>query len=278
MPFNILTFVLDKAVAAKQGVSDQRSTELGLIGAMLPLGPIPSLVITQVIAQNEGGSATTVIAPPVTPPPSVQVQVPDVTHGRFDVGRAVLQALGLQVQRQDVISTTVDKEVIISQNPAAGTTVAINSKVILNVNPGIPVPDVTTQPLQAAQAQLQLIGLTGQPVYRPSDVVSPDSVISQSPAPFTLVSPGSAITLVVSLGIPLVDLPNVVDQSDGSHYSFDEAREILQDLDFIIVRKNRPVDIGSPDAGKVLDQDPKPGRVPPETLVTLTVGAEPSVE
>src|SRR5262245_66434058 len=121
MPFNTLTFVLDKVLAAKQGLDDQRSTQLGLIGALLPLGPIQSLVIPQVIAQREAPSVTPPTAPPtappVTPPASLQVQVPKVTDAPFDAARSILQLLGLQVRRQEVLSTTVPKDYVISQDP-----------------------------------------------------------------------------------------------------------------------------------------------------------------
>ena len=280
MPFNISTFVLDKLVAAKQGVDDQRSTQLGLIGAILPLGPIPSLVITQAIAQREAESvtptATPPVAPPVAPPASLQILVPPVTGGSFDDGEKKLRALELEVERQDVLSTTVPKDQVISQNPPADTIVAPHTLVTLSANPGIQVPDVTNQPLDAAQSQLSPLGLTGEPVYRPSDVVSKDSVISQNPAPPTLVSPGDSVTLVVSSGIPLVELPNVVIKPKGGNYQYSEAREILQDLPFIVIRQDKPV-TDSKDVDKVFDQDPKPGRVPRETQVTLTVGTAPSL-
>ena len=109
-----------------------------------------------------------------------------------------------------------------------------------------------------------------------SPTVPAGNVISQNPAPDTRVSPGDTVQLVVSSGVPLVTLPDVVTkQPAGDHFEFSEAREILQDLDFIVNR----VDIAVTDPKqyeKVQQQDPAPGAYPRETQVTLTVGTAPS--
>src|SRR5689334_12306538 len=108
MAFDILSFALGKVIAANKGVSDERATQLGLVGAVLPLGLLPNVLITQAIAEREAGTSTTPATPPVTPPgpPSTQVQVPDVTGSSFVAAQALLLSFGLQATRQDVISNT----------------------------------------------------------------------------------------------------------------------------------------------------------------------------
>lgn len=59
MPFDILRFVMGKVVASNQGVDDQRATQLGLIGAMIPGNSMMGMLIPLVIAQNEAGSTAT---------------------------------------------------------------------------------------------------------------------------------------------------------------------------------------------------------------------------
>ena len=266
-------FVWNKIVVAKQPIPEEDKYRFALVGAMIPGGILPSAVVTLVAAQRAtptSDTATPSVTPPGTPPGTpapAQVRVPTVTGVSFDIARSTLQLLGLQAQRQDVLSTTVAKDYVISENPTADTTVALNTIVTLSVNPGVPVPDVTTQLITDAQSQLSLLGLIGQPVVsRSSDVVEKDHVISQNPVPRTLVSPvapGNTVTLVVSSGIPLVDLPNVTNNT------FAVAREILQNNRFGVKSVPDP----APEDGIVKAQEPLPGKVAPETTVTLTISS-----
>lgn len=263
MPFDVLTFVLDKVVAANKGVGDQRSTQLGLLGAMLPLGQIPSLVITQAIAQREAGTVSLGGATTGTPPPPIQVQVPNVTGSSFATAQTSLQSFGLQAQRQDVLSNTVAKDIVISQNPAAGSTVPINSSVILNVSLGVVVPDVTSQPFVTAQAQLQALGFQVQRVDQHSTTVPSESVISQDPSPGSTLSAGGAITLTVSLGSN-VSLPSVVARA------FANAQSQLQALGLQVQRVDQSS--SAINSGFVISQNPTAGTlVTIGSTVTLTV-------
>ena len=70
------------------------------------------------------------------------------------------------------------------------------------------------------------------------------------------------VTLFVSKGVPVAELPDLVGQP------FSDARETLQDLDFIVKR----IDVDSYEPkGTVIDQDPPAGKVAPESQVTLYV-------
>src|SRR5688572_10770216 len=68
MPFDILRFVLGKVIAANQGVSDERATQLGLIGSVMPGSPVMSTLIPLVIAQRE--AETIAVVPSVTAQPA----------------------------------------------------------------------------------------------------------------------------------------------------------------------------------------------------------------
>ena len=93
---------------------------------------------------------------------------------------------------------------MISQNPAAGASVATGSPVSLVVSLGpalVSVPNVVNTAQAAAQAAIVAAGLTNGAVTNAnSATVAAGSVISETPAAGTLVSPGSAVALVVSLG------------------------------------------------------------------------------
>jgi len=59
---SVLGFVSGKLIAQQQGVSDQDSTQLGILGAIMGFTPI-SVAATMLIAQQE--------VPPPPPPPSI---------------------------------------------------------------------------------------------------------------------------------------------------------------------------------------------------------------
>jgi hypothetical protein len=92
---------------------------------------------------------------------------------------------------------------IISQSPSAGTIVPIGSAVdmVVSLGQAVTVPDVTGMTQANAQSAIESAGLitgTITSVVNPS--VLPGHIISQTPAGGTIVSGGSAVNLVVSLG------------------------------------------------------------------------------
>ena len=111
-------------------------------------------------------------------------------------------------------SLTVPAGSVISQNPAAGTDVVINTAVALVVSSGLPhvaVPNVVTLTQAAATSALTAASLTVGTVTTASSLTVPaGSVISQNPAAATDVVINTAVALVVSSGLPHVAVPNVV--------------------------------------------------------------------
>jgi eukaryotic-like serine/threonine-protein kinase len=79
----------------------------------------------------------------------------------FDQAAAALTAVQLVPVRQDAFSDTVPEGQIIGTDPAAGTSVARDSKVSIIVSKGLPIiPDVSKQSVQDAAAQLQAAGFS----------------------------------------------------------------------------------------------------------------------
>jgi beta-lactam-binding protein with PASTA domain len=148
---------------------------------------------------------------------SGQPEVPDVVGETEPNATAAITAVDnltvgtIVYEYNDTVAATV----VISQNPAAGTTVAVGSSVDLVVSLGEPqVPDVVgeTEP-NATTAITAVDNLTvGAIVYEYNDTVPATVVISQNPAAGTLVPIGSSVDLVVSSGQP--QAPDVVGETE----------------------------------------------------------------
>lgn len=164
------------------------------------------------------------------------------------------------VKRQ--YSETVPNGRVISSSPAAGTSVRVGTAVDLVVSKGLPpvtVPDVTNKPYDEAQRTLESLGLTiSQSDQKYSEQVAKGSIITQSPAPGANVTRGTAVNVVVSLGPPLVTVPNVVDDP------VDTATAKLEAAGFK-VEVYEPFGI-SP-LNRVASQDPKAGTQAPKGSV-----------
>jgi beta-lactam-binding protein with PASTA domain len=151
----------------------------------------------------------------------------------------------------------------VSTDPAAGTVVAPHTEITLKVSKGkapITVPDLMNQDVNAAEAQLQQLGLQWAVKPKQSDKPA-NTVIGQDPPAGSGVEKNATVILTVSTGPPLVTVPNLSNQG----LSLDQATQALQQLGLVAV----PVfNIG----GQVRNQNPGPGtQVPPGSQVQLWV-------
>jgi RHS repeat-associated protein len=136
---------------------------------------------------------------------SVLALVPEVVGQRQATAESAVIASGLSV---GTVSTTYSATVaaghVISQNPGAGASVLPGTKVDLVVSLGpapVSVPPVVGLTQNAATTAITGAGLSvGGVTTEYSDTVANGSVISQNPAANTLVVPGTAVDLVISLG------------------------------------------------------------------------------
>jgi len=160
-----------------------------------------------------------------TPPPTVPV--PNVVGQTQAAATSAITSAGLTVGTvTQQSSTTVASGSVISESPAAGTSVASASAVNLVVSSGAPaptqvaVPNVVGQTQAAATSALSAAALTvGTVTQQSSTTVASGSVISESPAAGTSVASASAVNLVVSSGAPAptqVAVPNVVGQTQAA--------------------------------------------------------------
>ena len=164
--------------------------------------------------------------------------VPDLTKVKVADIAGKLGALTLKPgTTTEAWSETVPKGVVISQEPAKGTSVKRGTPVAVVVSKGrepIPVPNVVDKPFADAQSAITATGLVVQRADDAnSDTVAKGNVISQSPAEGTL-HRGDPVTVTVSKGPVMVQVPTVLGKP------VTEAEKALTDLGFK-VRIERPL-------------------------------------
>ncbi len=143
-----------------------------------------------------------------------QVAVPNVVGGTQAAATTALAGVGLLVGTVTTQpSSTVPNFDVISESPAAGTSVNVGSAVNLAVSTGpaqVSVPNVVGETQAAATSALTAVLAVGTVTTQPSSTVPNGDVISESPAAGTNVNIGSTVNLVVSSGFAEVSVPNVV--------------------------------------------------------------------
>ncbi|MDX3751453.1 Stk1 family PASTA domain-containing Ser/Thr kinase [Streptomyces sp. AK08-02] len=168
------------------------------------------------------------------------VPVPQVTGLRLDKARALLKRNGLEpgmVTRE--FSEEVPRGSVISTSPDPGTERRAGSAVALVVSKGSPVEvsDVTGASLADAQAELEQAGLKVEVATRTvtSDEFEKGQVAVQSPVGGSEAAEGDTVTLTVSKGPEMIEVPDVVGDSvddartalEGAGFTVDEDRGIL---------------------------------------------------
>ncbi|MET9984071.1 Stk1 family PASTA domain-containing Ser/Thr kinase [Streptomyces rochei] len=158
------------------------------------------------------------------------VKLPDVAGYRLDRARTVLKDEGLEpgmVTR--AFSDEVPKGFVISTEPKTGTTVRAGSAVALVVSKGSPidVPDVTGDDLADARAELTEAGLKVKVAEEQvNSEYDKGQVARQTPDSGSRAAEGDTVTLAVSKGPEMIEVPDVVGDS------VDDAKRTLEDAGF----------------------------------------------
>ncbi|WP_306326934.1 Stk1 family PASTA domain-containing Ser/Thr kinase [Streptomyces venezuelae] len=194
------------------------------------------------------------------------VKVPNLKNKPLAEAKRILEREGLAtgvVTR--AFSEGVPQGAVISSDPEPGTGRAPDSAVALVVSKGAPidVPDVTGETVDAATAALQDAGL--KVLLAPERIHSPEaagSVAAQSLAEGSRAAKGDTVTLTVSKGPKLVEVPDVTGEK------LDDARTALEDEGFEVeVKKSFPY-LGD----TVASQSVEGGSTAPEgSTVTITI-------
>ena len=159
------------------------------------------------------------------------VNVPDVAGDRLARAKERLRSDGLEpgMVTQE-FSEDMDKGYVISTKPAAGTERRAGSAIALVVSKGAPVdvPDVTGESEEDAWAELQEAGLSVKvsPRQVTSDEFDKGQVAAQSPNADRRVAEGDTVTLTLSKGPEMIEVPDVVGDS------VDDARQALEGAGF----------------------------------------------
>jgi serine/threonine-protein kinase len=160
-----------------------------------------------------------------------RVSVPDVTGKALAAAKQQLRQVGLTpgtVTRE--FSDEVDAGQVISTDPKSGTSRAPDSPVAITVSRGEPVdvPDVVGNSADDARSELEDAGLTVKfattRVF--SDEADDGEVAVQTPGADGQLGQGDTVTLTLSKGQQMVDVPDV----DGKNV--DEAKQTLKDAGF----------------------------------------------
>ena len=131
-----------------------------------------------------------------------QVSVPNVVGASQAAATTAISGAGLTLGTVTMqASSTVMSGDVISENPAAGVSVADSSAVAIVVSSGpatVATPTVTGDTQAAATTALTGAGLTlGTVTMASSTTVASGKVISENPAAGTSVASGSAVALVI---------------------------------------------------------------------------------
>ncbi|MET9380740.1 Stk1 family PASTA domain-containing Ser/Thr kinase [Streptomyces sp. NPDC002928] len=154
------------------------------------------------------------------------VKVPDLEGYRLDKARAVLKDSGLEpglVTRE--FSDDVPRGFVIGTDPETGTTRHAGSAIALTVSKGSPVdvPNVTGEDLADAKADLTDAGLKVKiAADRVNSEYDAGQVAAQTPDADSQAAEGDTVTLTVSKGPEMVEVPDVVGAS------VDDAKELLE--------------------------------------------------
>jgi len=198
------------------------------------------------------------------------VTAPDVVRMVETEAAARLGQAGLGVDVPDVASGAEQPGTVLSQQPPAGARVPKSSTVVIAVASGprmAVVPGVVGQSQSAATAALSQAGFTVSVTEAFDPTVAAGIVVSQSPPAGVSAEASATVTLVVSKGpepAAKVRVPNVVGLTESA------ARDEIQAVGLTskVIQAVDPANVG-----KVIAENPPAGTmVPPQTVVTITVG------
>ncbi len=201
------------------------------------------------------------------------VSVPSVAGMSFDDAKAELAKYNLGIHQAGTVSSdTVDKDLVVSQQPEANETVEKNSTIEVTLSSGkgsIDVPNVVGKSEADAVAALGTTFNCNKSYAYNSDVQE-GYVISQSPESGTQGKEGDTVTLVISQGEELVTVPDVT----TTYKSEEQAKALLSDFNVNVTTK-----YSQTAEGIVIGQSIDVGKkVAKGTSITITVslGEEPA--
>ncbi len=274
--------VVPAVIAAPGVVGDSQSVAAAKLGAAgLKVGFVsqlnhPSIPAGLVISQAPVGGTNVAVGSSVSMTVSngpSSSTVPEVVGTPQDPATGFVQAAGLSVTMNRVNDASVPAGLVIGQSPIGGTHVPVGSAVLLTVSLGravAAVPNLVGLPLSGAVSTVGGAGLNFGNVVLEFNAIVPDGqVISQTPAPGSVVAPGSFVDFMISQGPQPVPVPSVIGQTQAAaEATLVNASLLLGTVTF----KNDPIVA----AGLVIAQGPAANltaRVGSRVGVAISLGA-----
>jgi serine/threonine-protein kinase len=194
-----------------------------------------------------------------------QVTVPSVIGTDVEAATATLEDEDLEVDVTEFPSQTSKAGSVIEQDPRAGEQAEEGSTVVLSVSsgPGVArVPEVAGLEEAEATDELEDAGFRVNPEERFSDEFAAGVAIGTEPGEGTKLKQNQVVTLLVSKGSNVVEVPSVLGLAQ------DDAEAELDEAGFIV---NVDTEESEQPEGTVFAQDPGPGPAERGSTVTITV-------
>jgi eukaryotic-like serine/threonine-protein kinase len=165
-------------------------------------------------------------------------EVPVLRGLTVEEASVAVAALNLEVgDKSTAYHDTIPEGQVISSSPRGGESVKRGTLIALRVSRGpepVTIPDVAGSDADQARGKLEDLGLDVKRSSEFSDTMTKGLVISVDPPGGATARRGDRVSLIVSKGPPLVDVPNVVGQDE------DQARAQLEAAGFK-VRLHKPL-------------------------------------
>ncbi len=155
-----------------------------------------------------------------------RVEVPSFVDMSIPMAQSKAQEKGIYIKVTDSIFSEKDKDVVVSQIPEEKKIIYKGDTVYVIKSKGKPfvmVPDVRGLSLNQAKEEIIAAGLIINDIEDVYDNEVPtDTVAGSIPEIGKEVEKGSRITLLISIGPEMVEVPNIL------HKKFDKAKTILE--------------------------------------------------
>ncbi len=251
----IVLRALAKDPAQRYATAEEMDSDLARVEAGLPVARETAESVTQILARGPAAAPTEQLRPVETTPPQPPRRPPP-PYDPYGSGRPP--------RRKRSILPWLIVALLLAAASVAGWYVYREVSDRLQESKPVPVPNLVGIKRELAVQLIEDEGLRAKVERRADEKVKAGFVAEQSPGAGTRISKGETVTIVVSTGVPLVEVPKVAGAT------LEQATAILADADLKWDVKYAFSDRF--EDGTVMSQDPKPGEQAPKgSVVTLRV-------
>lgn len=209
-----------------------------------------------------------------------EIRTPNVIGKDFAAAFDILSKHQLRIKKVSQYHASVPENHVISQSPPPGSMVRVGRQIKIITSLGtaqIEIPDLTGNSLIQAKNQLQRAGhelqrglKVGYISYVYSEEALRDKIISQTPPANILVSKGTPVSLLVSMG----PLPTYSYVPEFRGTALSEVQKTMGELDLTLGRIEQEIRDDLP-RGTVIDQSPPYGyKVKKDQPINLVVSTK----